>query len=159
MISVIVPAYKEEKYIGGTINSIKRAQDFLLNQRGIPSEIVVVDNHSSDRTADIARSCAVKLLSEPTHNVAKGRNIGASQASGDILVFIDADVMVPQNLLCRIDDAISSELCLGGSVDVNYQPIKYSVKVYLRLWRFVGKLAGNSYGPTPWLYFSLGGER
>ena len=148
LISIIVPAYNEEKYIGLTLGSIKQAQHLLLYEKGIPAEIIVVDNDSTDSTASIALSFEAQVIKEPTHNVAKVRNVGAARANGDILVFVDADVIVPPGLLCRIHEAMSDELCLGGAVDTNYQPAKFSVKVYLRMWWFVGKVAGMAQGAT-----------
>jgi glycosyltransferase involved in cell wall biosynthesis len=161
LISVIVPAYNEEKYIGLTLGSIKQAQQLLLNEKGIPAEIIVVDNDSTDATANIARSFEAQVFNEPTHNVAKVRNAGANRANGNILVFVDADVGVPPGLLCRIHEAMSDEICLGGAVDTNYQPAKFSVKVYLRMWRLVGRLAGMAQGATQFcrkdIYASLHG--
>jgi GT2 family glycosyltransferase len=161
LISVIVPAYNEEKYIGLTLGSIKRAQQLLLNEKGIPAEIIVVDNDSTDATANIARSFEAQVFNEPTHNVAKVRNVGANRANGSILVFVDADVRVPPGLLCRIHEAMSDEMRMGGAVDTNYQPAKFSVKLYLRMWRLVGRFAGMAQGATQFcrkdIYASLHG--
>jgi glycosyltransferase involved in cell wall biosynthesis len=161
LISIIVPAYNEEKYIGITLGSIKQAQHLLLNEKGVPAEIIVVDNDSTDSTANIARSFKAEVVKEPMRNVAKGRNVGANRAKGNILVFVDADVIVPERLLCRIHEAMSDELCLGGAVDTNYQPAKFSVKVYLRMWRLIGRFAGMAQGATQFcrkdIYASLRG--
>jgi cellulose synthase/poly-beta-1,6-N-acetylglucosamine synthase-like glycosyltransferase len=161
LISIIVPAYNEEKYIGLTLGSIKHAQRLLLNEKGILAEIIVVDNDSTDSTANIALSLEAEVIKEPTHNVAKVRNAGANQANGNILVFVDADVLVPERLLCRIHEAMSDELCVGGAVDTNYQPAKFSVKAYLSMWRLVGKVAGMAQGATQFcrrdIYVALNG--
>jgi glycosyltransferase involved in cell wall biosynthesis len=161
LISIIVPAYNEEKYIGITLGSIKHAQQLLLNEKGIPAEIIVVDNDSTDSTANIALSFEAEVIKESAHNVAKARNAGAARANGNILVFVDADVIVPERLLCRIHEAMSDELHMGGAVDTNYQPAKLSVKVYLRMWRFFGKVGGIAQGATQFcrkdIYASLHG--
>jgi GT2 family glycosyltransferase len=161
LISIIVPAYNEEKYIGITLDSIKQAQHLLLNEKGIPAEIIVVDNDSTDSTANIALSLEAQVIKESAHNVAKVRNVGAARANGNILVFVDADVIVPERLLCRIHEAMSDELCFGGAVDTNYQPAKFSVKVYLRMWRLVGRFAAMAQGATQFcrkdIYASLKG--
>ena len=160
-ISVIVPAYNEEKFIGATLSSINQARHFLLNKKGISTEIVVVDNDSTDATANIALSLQAKVIKEPTHNVAKVRNAGAKQANGNILVFVDADTIVPERLLWRISEAMSNEHCFGGAVDTNYQPAKFSVKVYLEMWRLLGKVTGMAQGATQFcrkdIYASLRG--
>ena len=53
-ISVIVPAYNEEKYLGETLKTIQRAVDFLLKEDAVATEVIVVDNASIDSTAAIA---------------------------------------------------------------------------------------------------------
>src|SRR5215204_2675415 len=161
LISIIVPAYNEEKYIGPTLESIERARHLLLCEKGITADVIVVDNESTDSTAGIARSCGAEVFSEPARDVAKVRNVGASRAKGNILVFVDADVIVPERLLCRIHEAMSDELCMGGALDTVCRPAKYSVAVYLRMWRFVGRVAGMAQGATQFcrrdVYASLRG--
>jgi glycosyltransferase involved in cell wall biosynthesis len=148
LISVIIPAYNEEKYIADALKSMKQAERCLLNETSVSTEIIVVDNASTDSTAEIALSLGARVAREPTPNVAKARNAGANLASGGILVFVDADTIVPEKLLRRIHEVMSDEFCLGGAVDASYQPAKFSVRVYLRMWRLVGKLAGMAQGAT-----------
>ena len=160
-ISVIVPAYNEEKYLGETLNSIRRAKQFLLEKGAVPTEVIVVDNDSVDSTADIALSSGATVVKEPKHNVARVRNAGASSASGNVLVFIDADTIVPDELLWRINEVMANPTCFGGAVDTDYRPAKTLVNVYLQLWRIVGKLAGMAQGATQFsrgdVYASLRG--
>lgn len=148
LISVIVPAYNEEGYLGETLESIQRAQECLLKKAAVPSEIIVVDNDSTDSTSDLARSCGASVVKEPKHNVARVRNAGASSARGNVLVFIDADTIVPDQLLCRINEVMANPSCFGGAVDTDYRPTKTLVKIYLQLWRILGKLAGMAQGAT-----------
>lgn len=148
LISVIVPAYNEEKYLGETLKSIQRAKEFLLKTDAVPTEIIVVDNDSTDSTSDVARACGASVVEEPKRNIARVRNAGASSAKGDILVFIDADTIVPDELLWRIKEVMASPSCFGGAVDTDYRPAKTLVKIYLQLWRIVGKLAGMAQGAT-----------
>lgn len=147
-ISVIVPAYNEECYLGETLNNLNRAKDFLWNRNGVSTEIIVVDNASTDSTASIALSSGAKVIEESQQNIARARNVGANGASGDLLVFIDADVNVPESLLWRITEEMNVEGCVGGAVDTNHQPGKFLVKVYLHAWRLFGKLAGMAQGAT-----------
>ena len=147
-ISVIIPAYDEERYLGETLHSVQRAKGLLLEMRGVATEIIVVDNGSIDATASIARAAGAQVIEESEHNVARVRNTGAATASGQVLVFIDADVTVPESLLWRIDEVMADEACLGGAVDTIYQPAKHSVKIYLRMWRLLGKLMGMAQGAT-----------
>ena len=88
MISIIIPTYKEEKYIR---DAILQFQDL-----SIPHEIIVTDDHSPDQTVAIAKSLSVKVLeTENKHpTIAANRNAGARLASGDFLAFFDADSRV-----------------------------------------------------------------
>ena len=160
-ISVIVPACNEEKYLGETLKSIQRAKEFLLEKGAVPTEVIVVDNDSVDSTSDIAQSSGATVVKEPKHNVARVRNAGASSAKGNVLVFIDADTIVPDELLWRINEVMANPSCVGGAVDTDYRPAKILVNVYLQLWRIVGKLAGMAQGATQFcrrdLFFALNG--
>ena len=145
---MILPAYNEERYLGKTLNHLNRAKDFLLKRKGIDAEIIVVDNGSTDSTASIALSSGAKVIKEPQRSIARARNVGANGAGGSLLVFVDADVIVPESLLWRISEAMKDEGCLGGAVDTIYQPCELWVRVYLQAWRLVGKLAGMAQGAT-----------
>jgi glycosyltransferase involved in cell wall biosynthesis len=161
LISVVIPAFNEEGYLGETLASLNRAKAFLQGEGGLPAEIVVVDNDSDDSTADVARAMSATVARERQHNVAKVRNSGAKVSNGDVLVFIDADTVVPDKLLSRIVDAMSDSTCLGGAVDPDYRPMKLTVRVYLQFWRIMGKLTGMAQGATQFcrrdLFFALHG--
>lgn len=83
-VSVIVPAYNEEKYIGDTLKALKEQSfnDF---------EIIVIDNGSTDRTMEIAASYGALVQQKMDGSISAMRNLGASYAQGDILAFLDAD--------------------------------------------------------------------
>jgi len=148
LISVIIPAYNEEMYLRETLRSIQGAKEFLLKKDAVPTEIIVVDNDSTDSTSDLARSCGASVVEEPKRNIARVRNAGANYAKGDVLVFIDADTIVPDQLLWRINQAMASPSCFGGAVDTVYRPAKTLVKIYLQWWRILGKFAGMVQGAT-----------
>ena len=89
-ISVIVPAFNEERLLQGTLRSIRAAMA-AFDRRGWMSELIVCDNNSTDRTAEIARAEGATVVFEPFNQIARARNAGAAHASGDWLVFVDAD--------------------------------------------------------------------
>jgi glycosyltransferase involved in cell wall biosynthesis len=148
LISVIIPAFNEEAYIGATLRSLNRAIALLSEQEIISAEVIVVDNDSVDLTASVARDFGATVIRETQHNVSKVRNAGAESAGGDVLVFVDADTIVPDKLLRRIVDAMAEPACIGGAVDTNYRPAKLMSKIYLQGWRIIGKLAGMAQGAT-----------
>jgi len=80
----------EEKCLGETLGQIKSASD-VLTQFGWETELIVCDNNSNDRTGEIARAAGATVVFEPVNQIARARNYGASVATGDWMVFIDAD--------------------------------------------------------------------
>lgn len=85
-VSVVVPALNEEARIGGCIEALKNQ-----NYPSSKVEIIVVDNNSTDRTADYVRSLGVTCLFERKQNAEAARNTGVRGSSGEILAFTDAD--------------------------------------------------------------------
>lgn len=92
--SIIIPAYNEEAHIAAAI-AAALAQDY-------PSfEVIVVNNHSNDRTAEIARTFPVTVVDEPKKGLLYARECGRRQSSGDIVVNMDADCLPDENWLSR----------------------------------------------------------
>lgn len=95
--SFILPAYNEAAHIGRCLQALRRSgQGFTVQ------DVIVVDNGSTDRTCDIARDLDARVIvGEPgrRRTIASLRNAGAAQASGDIFVFLDADMLVPPHFL------------------------------------------------------------
>ena len=60
-------------------------------RRGWGVELIVCDNNSTDRTAEIARNAGARVVFEPVNQIARARNRGAAAATGDWLIFVDAD--------------------------------------------------------------------
>lgn len=97
LISVIVPAYNEEKYIEKCLKS-------LLNQ-DLPEseyEIIIVDNASTDNTATIIKKYPVKLVYENKRSVVYARQKGVVESKGAIIASADADTIYPKTWLARI---------------------------------------------------------
>jgi len=145
-ISVIIPAFNEECYLPATLQAVERAALLLLARDCAYTEVIVVDNHSADATAEVARSLGARVVAESEHNIARVRNCGAAFAQGKVLVFLDADTRVPEELLQRIHQACAAPGCVGGAVDTDYRPKKRSVRVYLGLWRVLGRAVGMAQG-------------
>jgi glycosyltransferase involved in cell wall biosynthesis len=88
-----------------TLEHLSRASDRLGVCRDEEVEVIVVDNASTDRTAEIALASGARVVPVPEHNIGRVRNAGASAAAGDLLVFLDADTVVPS---CRRYDQWST---------------------------------------------------
>ena len=100
MISIIIPTLNEEKYLPLLLKSIAR-------QKFRDYEIIVADAGSEDKTLDIAKryNCRIVAGGLP----AKGRNEGAKVAKGDLLLFLDADVILPQKFFRRAVSEFETE--------------------------------------------------
>ena len=88
MISIIIPALNEEKYLPLLLKSIK-------DQNFFDYEIILADAGSKDKTIEIAKKYGCRVV--PGGLPAKGRNEGAKVAKGEILFFLDADAILPSN--------------------------------------------------------------
>jgi glycosyltransferase involved in cell wall biosynthesis len=135
-ISIVVPAYNEALVLPQTLATLNRGAAAL------PSgavELIVVDNGSSDGTAEVAASHGAQAVPEPRgRGVGRARNAGAAASSGDVLMFVDADVVLPDVALLRVASAMADSACLGGAFDTDYRPSRRAMRSYLRFWRAVG---------------------
>ena len=87
-ISVIVPAWNEESCIESCLRAIRS------QETGAEYEVIVCDAKSEDKTPEIARRYADKIVTIDIHSPGISRNMGAKQATGDYLVFVDADTVL-----------------------------------------------------------------
>jgi len=108
--SVVVPAYDEEALLPATLESIRAAMAAVP----WPGEIVVCDNNSRDRTAEIARAAGARVVFEPHNQIARARNTGGRAALGEWLVFVDADTRISPGILGAALDLLASGSCAGG---------------------------------------------
>src|SRR5690606_31223532 len=89
-LSVVVPAYNEERLLGASLAAIREGLA-AFEAAGWEAELVVCDNNSTDRTAEIARAAGARVVFEPINQISRARNTGARAGSGDWLLFVDAD--------------------------------------------------------------------
>src|SRR3990167_3583209 len=107
LISVIIPVYNEEKMIGICLKSLK-------HQSYKQMEIIVVDDGSSDSTRNIVKSFPdIKLLTQSHKGPGQARNLGAADAKGKILVFVDADMTFDKNFIKHLIKPIVDGKTIG----------------------------------------------
>lgn len=109
MVSVIIPAFNEEKVIGSTLES-------LVSQKTKKKfEVIVVDNNSTDKTASVVKSFSKKLnlvlVTEKRKGRGRARYEGFEKAKGDILFTTDADTILPENWIDELSEALKRKDC------------------------------------------------
>lgn len=116
--TLIIPAYNEEPLLPASLTAGAEAAEAALPHG--EWEIVVVDNNSTDRTAEIARAAGARIVFEGHQQIARARNAGARAARGAFLVFIDADTEVPASLMERLREAVESGHFCGGGAPIRF---------------------------------------
>ncbi len=114
-ISIVIPTLNEGEYLEGCLKSIN-AQDFPGDV-----EIIIADGKSTDRTVKIAREYGAKVVVEPKRTIAAGRQAGAKAASGDIVVFTDADARPKPGWLMHLCEPFSkgdAVVCTYGTLSL-----------------------------------------
>jgi len=118
-VSVIVPAWNEADELPNTLPVLQRA----LGELGRSAEIVVVDNASTDGTAEIARTQGARVVREPERRIARARNAGAAASRGRFLIFVDADTRPSAELLRASLSLLDSGTVCGGGAQVAFETL------------------------------------
>ncbi len=145
-ISIVIPAFNEEHLIGETLRQVQNAAA-QFPRRGWASELIVCDNNSSDRTAEIARAAGARVVFEPVNQISRARNAGAAAASGDWLLFIDADSQPSVELFDEVADQIQAGQCLAGGCTVKLEGHYPAANLGVGFWNLISRagrwLAGS----------------
>jgi glycosyltransferase involved in cell wall biosynthesis len=108
-ISVVIPTLNEERNLETCFGS-------LMKQIHDDFEVIIVDGGSKDQTVDMAEKYGFRILEvqkRRPHDVSAAKNEGASRASGDILLFLDADMTVEPNCLAVLADGYRAPVVVG----------------------------------------------
>jgi glycosyltransferase involved in cell wall biosynthesis len=138
-VSIVVPAYNEERELAGSLRSI-RAAAAAWERRGWTTELIVCDNNSTDRTADIAREAGALVVFEPINQIARARNRGAAAATGEWLLFVDADSYPTAELFEDVARAIESGRYLAGGSLIRFEHGKPSVHAAGDVWNTISRM-------------------
>ncbi|HET8630253.1 MAG TPA: polysaccharide deacetylase family protein [Thermomicrobiales bacterium] len=146
---MVVPAYNEERLIGRCLDSLA-AQDFAG-----PFEVLVVDNGSTDGTADAARARGVRVLHEPRKGVCFARQTGTLAAAGEYVANLDADSYAEPDWLRRVVadlEAAPEVVAVAGTVD--YLDAPGWAETQAVAFRVVNTLATRRFGGTAFVMAS-----
>lgn len=133
--SLIIPAYNEEKYIGACLEAA------LQNAKDEFKEIIVVDNASTDRTAEIAGSYpGVRVISESRKGVTRARQRGYEASSGDILVYVDADTRPPTGWMQQVKAIFKDPRVAGISGPYLFYDLPPYTSILISSWNAATKV-------------------
>lgn len=138
-ISIVVPAFNEEAGLGGALSSIRSAMG-VFDRRGWSSELIVCDNNSTDATASVAQAAGATVVFEPVNQIGRARNTGAAYATGDWLIFVDADSHPSSALFDDVAAEIGSGRCLAGGSTISYDNPHVVVRAVVRTWNIMSRL-------------------
>jgi cellulose synthase/poly-beta-1,6-N-acetylglucosamine synthase-like glycosyltransferase len=145
-VSIVIPAFNEERLLGESLAQIRWAATAFM-KIGWETEMIVCDNNSTDRTAEIARAAGAIVVFEPVNQIARARNTGAAAATGDWLIFVDADSHPSADLFSDVAKEIQSGNCIAGGATVRLDKPHYWASGVTQLWNCASRclklLAGS----------------
>jgi len=120
-VSVVIPTFQEGRYIGELLSKLSKINPHL--------ELVVVDGGSTDETISVAKKFTNKVYVLNKRGIGRARNYGAYKSSGEIIVFMDADVDPPRNFLKKILSVFNEKSVVGATCNImpkNPNPFEYA---------------------------------
>jgi glycosyltransferase involved in cell wall biosynthesis len=132
-ISFVVPAYNESTELPATLRSIHHA----ARSTGSDYEIVVVDDASTDDTAELARKLDARVISISRRQIAAARNAGARAARREVLVFVDADTHVAPEHVGGVLRALKQGCTGGGAPVLIGGEVPFWAGILVRMFSFV----------------------
>jgi glycosyltransferase involved in cell wall biosynthesis len=157
-ISVIIPAYNEARYIQATLASIHTA--FPQSNLGA-YEIIVADDASTDETARLAQESGAVVVHSGKRNIGATRNVGARHASGNYLLFVDADTQINARTLDQMGAAIQQGYIGGGAIVRWDKPVSKPGEWGVRVWNQISRLfhmpAGSFFFVNKAVFDQVGG--
>ena len=149
---MLVPAYNEAAGLAASLASIQDARA-AFTARGWTTELIVCDNNSSDATPAIAAAAGARVVFEPVNQIARARNAAAAAATGDWLLFVDADSHPTAALFDDAAEAIASGRCLAGGSTVRMTGGTWLSDALVGGWNLTSRVtrwaAGASSSSTP----------
>lgn len=145
-LSIVIPAFNEEKLLPATLRAVREsAAEFTRG--GCEWELIVCNNNSTDNTAVIAAENGARVVFEPVNQIGRARNTGAAAATGEWLIFIDADSQ-PNPALFRevLGKLRDPEVLAGGCVmeqDLDVPAIVWLTELWNSISRKMKWMAGS----------------
>lgn len=123
LFSIIIPAHNEENYLPRGLAAVAAARDRV----DFPVEVIVVDNASTDRTAELARAWGATVVCEEKRQIARVRNTGVAAAHGEFVLTVDADSAMHPDTLRVAAELMRRGDIVGGSVKITLDEMNVSI--------------------------------
>ncbi|MCD4706897.1 MAG: glycosyltransferase [Candidatus Sabulitectum sp.] len=136
-MSLVIPAYNEQNYLPALLNSVEAARTSYSNCSN-SIEVIVADNCSTDKTTEVALSLGCRVVHEERRIIAAVRNAGAAAATGEILMFVDADSLIHRDTFNAVESALSAPEIIGGATGIKME--RMSPGIALSYWAMVPML-------------------
>ena len=137
LLSIIIPAWNEEKLLPETLAAIRSAAGASLTPAGIHWELIVCDNNSTDSTATVAAEGGASVVSEPVNQIGRARNTGAAAATGEWLLFVDADSTPSAELFADLAKTLQNPQILGGGSLLDMPLEDRGARRALAIWHWI----------------------
>lgn len=158
-ISVVIPAFNEEKYLPKTLESINK-------QSISPFEIIVADNNSTDSTASIAKAAGARVVHVKEQGNVYAMKGGLDVAKGDIIAGVDADTVVASDWLEVINEVFMDDavVAVTGGIRIKdkspfsrINDLLYFIFLQLNFWIGLPHLVGFNFAVRRDTYHKIGG--
>jgi rSAM/selenodomain-associated transferase 2/rSAM/selenodomain-associated transferase 1 len=144
-VSVVIPALDDAELVGAAIASVQAAG---------ASEVIVGDGGSRDRTREIAEKAGARVVESPPGRAAQ-MNAGAAMATGEILLFLHADTVLPANAAMLARDVLGTPGTVAGAFDFAVPPTARWSQLISAVGRWRARATGRPYGDQG-LFLSAG---
>ena len=134
-VSVIIPTFREERYIAVILSKLVKIRPEV--------EIIVVDSRSEDETAKIAEFFTSKVYQIGERGISKARNHGAKKANGEILVFLDADVNLPPCFVKKVLETFNDTTVVGATCSIIPAQPSFLETVFFMLYNFLIRVSSR----------------
>jgi glycosyltransferase involved in cell wall biosynthesis len=139
-VSVVIPVYNEEKYIGPCLDSLEK-------QIEKPDEIIIVDDNCTDKTTSIVKkykkSLPIKIVNEKKLGIVFARNKGFNEAKGDILARCDADSILSSNWIKKIKENFSKNKIDGLTGPIIFYDFFSKTSFFSKIYLLLMKILQN----------------
>lgn len=130
-VSIVIPSYNEEKYLGQCLKSVSQ-------QIEQPDEVIVVDNNSTDKTEEIAKQFGARVVKEEKQGMIFSRNRGFNEAKNELIARCDADTILPKDWIKKIKFHFTQQPIDALTGPVTFYDLPFETPVFSKA---LGRLA------------------